>query len=427
MNDKPPSPRMAPPEANGNGARSSRLFHMSWTFAFLLLIVNLGGLYGLGNVNALEKSAFLASAAILLFRCPINRLSLFGTSLFVCTVVVLGAATNFAEFSWLRVTMALLGLLSILSFFLTRPNEQDRLLIVRWIALATPAILIYGLLLHFLFGLPILMKDHTGAERLGGATIPAFLAAAAYASSIAAAQLFAISRKPRYLVLVFFCIFICFLSGTRMPSLVSAASSVAILFFCLRSGVSRIALVVIGLTILAGFVFTVGDQLLVRLTSQSNSSRDLLWNSILYWADAYPWRGIGFGHQIVVMPRDVIRVARTVAAHNEYIRLAAELGYPGAAIAVFSLFLAFWGAVVRRGPTDVVLALTVIGLFFLYSYTDNTLSVTYCLFGPLAFAMGSGITASTRGAASSPAKQQPRFWGLRPALMRTLARNVRMG
>ena len=48
-------------------------------------------------------------------------------------------------------------------------------------------LLLYGVLLFLVFGMPLMMRDHTGAMRLSGATIPAFLAAASYAAAVAAA------------------------------------------------------------------------------------------------------------------------------------------------------------------------------------------------------------------------------------------------
>ena len=375
----------------------SKLFKPFWVLAITILILNLGGLFGLGKLNALEKALFLFAGILLFLGSPTNRASIAGMTIVFVSIVGFGLASTFYAFSWGRVFTALAGLVSILIFFCVSPSHQNRVLILRSIALATPMILMYGLILHLLFGAPLFVKDHTGASRLGGAaTIPAFLAAAAYASSIAAAQMFSFTNKRGYFLLVFFCIFVCFLSGTRMPSLVAAASSFAVLFFALRNGVSRMALVVLGLTAAVAFLFTFGDQLLIRLTSQSTSSRETLWNAVLRWADYYPWSGVGFGHQIMLIPARMIRVTGTIAAHNEYVRLAAELGYLGAGFVLIGLFLTLFGSVIRRGHTDTFLALVVIGLYFLYGYSDNVLSVTYCLFGPLAYAIGSGLTANQK-------------------------------
>jgi hypothetical protein len=237
------------------------------------------------------------------------------------------------------------------------------------------------------------MVDHTGASRLGGIAGPAFLAAAAYSSSIAAAQMFAFTRKSRYFLLAFGCVFVSFLSGTRMPSLVAATSAFSVLFFAMRGSVPRIAFTVLGLTAVAAFLFLFGDQLLMRLETSTASGRNLLWNVALQWVDRYPWNGVGFGHHSLLLPVEVTTKTRTIAIHNEYIRLAAELGYIGTGLAFVGLFLTFFGAVVRNRLTDSLLAVWIIGLFFLYGYSDNIFTVTYCLFGPLAFAIGSGLQA----------------------------------
>jgi O-antigen ligase len=370
----------------------SKLFRRFWILAIAILILNLGGLFGLGNLNALEKAVFLLAGGFLFLGSPPNRVSIAGMAVIIVSIVGFGLASTFFAFSWGRVFSAIAGLFAITIFFLVSPSAQDRVLILRSIAWAVPVILIYGMVLHLVFGTPLFMQDHTGASRLGGgATIPAYLAAAAYGSAVAAAQMFAFTRRPGYFLLVFLCVFVCFLSGTRMPSLVAAASSFAVLFFALRGGAARTAFVVLGLIATAAFLLTVGDQLLIRLTSQSTSSRTQLWDAVLQWADYYPWRGVGFGHQIMLVPPEMIRLTRTVAAHNEYVRLAAELGYLGAGLFVIGLFMAFYGAVIRQGKADTFLALVIIGLYFMYAYSDNVLSVTYCLFGPLAYAIGSGL------------------------------------
>lgn len=370
---------------------SAKLFKLFWILALFFLLMNFGRFFGFGNLNALEKSLFLVSGLFLLIASPVNKVSIAGCCLVLTSVLIFGAATSFSAFSWGRVGMAIAALFSLLIFFIVSPSNRDRMLILRSIALATPIIILLSLLLTFLFGAPLYMVDHTGASRLGGIAGPAFLAAAAYSSAVASAQMFAVTRLKRYFVLVFACVFVSFLSGTRMPSLVAAASAFSVLFFAMRGSVLRGAFIVLGLTAVIAFLFSFGDQLLMRLETSTASGRNLLWNAALQWVDKYPWHGVGFGHHSLILPAEVSAKTRTIAIHNEYIRLAAELGYIGAGLAFAGLFLTFFGAMTRKEFADTFLAVWIIGLFFLYGYSDNIFSVTYCLFGPLAFAIGSGL------------------------------------
>ena len=370
---------------------TAKIFKLFWIMAIFLLYMNIGRFFGLGNLNPMEKGLFLISGILLLINSKTNKLSLIGTFIIVASILYFGSLTSFHDFSWMRVLMATLALLSLLIFFIASPNEQDRILILRTIVLATPLIIIYSLLLYATIGTPMYMIDHTGATRLGGTAGPAFLAAASYASSIASAQMYSFTRKKKYFLLVFFCIFVSFLSGSRMPSLVAAVSAFSVLFFAMRGSLSRITFTILGLTAVIAFLFIFGDQLINRIQSSSASGRNLLWNAALRWVDYYPWHGVGFGHHTLLLPAEVLQKTRTIAVHNEYIRLTAELGYIGAAFAFFGIFLTLFGAVIRNGIADTFITILVIGLFFLYSYSDNTLTLTYCLFGPLAYAIGSGL------------------------------------
>jgi O-antigen ligase len=126
----------------------------------------------------------------------------------------------------------------------------------------------------------------------------------------------------------------------------------------------------------------------MRFQSSSTSGRELIWNIVETWVARYPHTGIGFGHCGAVIPWHVSRFTGTEATHNEYLRLALELGYWGT-ICFMVGFLAVCMTAIKRFSFE---ALVLFGAFFLYAYTDNVFFLTYALLGPLACIHGVLLT-----------------------------------
>lgn len=374
---------------------AERGFALAWSFALALLILNFGQVLGLGNINAFEKIFFLAAAAIYLRGKRWDTLAAAGLALVCASTIVPGALTPFASFSWVRVLFALIALIALTAFLLAPPTPAQRRLMLVSIASAPLILLAYGLLLTILLGRPLFMRDHTGALRLGGATIPAFLAAASYAGSVAACFLYAQDKKLRWLLVAGSALALCALSGTRMPSACAAASAAIILLTAMRSAGARLALIVSGTLLSAGFLLTAGNQILLRFLSGSSSGRDKLWDALAPWVDRYPFTGVGFGHHGLLIPEHVLRLTNTTAAHNEYLRLLVELGYAGEAVFLLGLLLLFIGCRLRSAAALAVTAL-LLAVFFLYAFTDNVFYLSYALFVPLCIAIGTPLLASGR-------------------------------
>jgi O-antigen ligase len=70
----------------------------------------------------------------------------------------------------------------------------------------------------------------------------------------------------------------------------------------------------------------------------------------------------------------------TIASHNEYLRVAVELGYPGAVLfflLTLGIFLVVWNSAwVKRDPMFLVCAVA----FYIFGLTDNTFSVPQAFF-----------------------------------------------
>lgn len=361
-------------------------FRQFWILSVVLIVLNIGRLTGALNTNPLEKGVFLVALLFYVLKNPINKSALTFLGLMSLPIFVFGALTEYPDFSWLRLNMAYVALISIVGFYVVTPTQRDSELVLKSIAILPLVLVAYGLLLMALVGKPMMMRDHTGAVRLGGATIPAFLAAASYAASVASAYLYCNSKKAVYFLLCVAALVVCALSGSRTPTVVAVAS-VGTVFFVRFSGVQRIALIVLGTLALAGFLLTAGDQLMMRFMSSSSSGRELIWGIVESWVARYPNTGIGFGHCGDVIPWYVSRYTGTEATHNEYLRLALELGYWGA-VSFFAAFLLMCIAALRKFSLE---ALLLFAFFLLFAYTDNVFFLTYALMGPLACIYGTRL------------------------------------
>lgn len=377
-----PARRPAP-----HGEAPGRGFAPVWCLALAMLALNLGQVLGLGNINALEKLLFLAAAACYLYGKSWDPVACAGLVLSCMVVFACGVLTTFAAFSWGRTALALVAMLSLTAFFLAPPTSGQARLILVSIACTPLILLAYSLLLTLLLGRPLFMRDHTGALRLGGATIPAFLAAASYAGAVAASFLYAKMRRLRWMLVAGAALALCALSGTRMPSLCAAVSTAVILISALPDAGARLALIAVGIVVCTGFLLTAGNQILIRFLSGSASGREKLWDALGPWIDRFPFTGVGFGHHGLLIPEHILRMTNTAAAHNEYLRLLVELGYPGAALFLLGLLFVFLG---RRllSVTSLPLPALLLCMFFIYASTDNVFYLSYALFVPLCIAVG---------------------------------------
>lgn len=383
------------PDGAAHAAARTPAFTVFWSLAMAMLVLNLGQVLGLGNINALEKMLFLAAAVCYLHGKSRDPVAGAGLALMCLSTMITGLLTPFAAFSWVRLLFALIALIALAAFFLAPPTLAQRRLMLVSIACAPLILIAYSLLLAALLGRPLFMRDHTGASRLGGATIPAFLAAASYAATVAASFLYAENRKPRWMLVAGVALALCALSGTRMPSACAAASAALILMTALSSAGARLALAAGGGVLCTGFLLTAGDQILIRILSGSSSGRDKLWDSLAPWVDRYPLTGVGFGHHGLLIPEHVLRLTNTTAAHNEYLRLLVELGYAGEAAFLLGILLLFLGRRLYSRATW-PLGVLLLAIFFLYASTDNVFYLSYALFVPLCIAVGAPLRAGRR-------------------------------
>lgn len=372
-------------------------FRVAWLLALLLLVLNLGVVARLGNINALEKLLFMGAGLIYLANKPKNWGASISALVILLTIFICAMFTEFFAFSWGRTASATMALFALIPFFLARPSERERNLVLKSIAVVPFILVSYSVVLWVAIGNPIIFRDHTGAQRLAGALHPAFLAAACYAGALSSAFLYSQHKSFRYLFLCAASIVICLLTGTRMPSVCAAASCALVIVGATRGGASRLGIVGLGLTAAVIFLLTFGDQIMVRFMSGSTSGREGMWAALNEWIVRYPLAGVGFGHHGLLIPESITKVTQTSAAHNEYLRTLVELGYIGAPVFLGSLFLLFVQSSANSFSKVSLQTLALVLLVFIYASTDNVFFLSYCLLITLVIAWAPSALIPSRG------------------------------
>jgi O-antigen ligase len=162
---------------------------------------------------------------------------------------------------------------------------------------------------------------------------------------------------------------------------------------------------------LVGFIVLFGGDTIQRFQSASMMGRDLLWGVMETYLDAHPWFGVGIGNQqLLISDRISLLTGGTIAAHNEYFRIAVELGYPGSIVfflltlwILFNVWISPW---VQRDPVFLVTALS----FLIYCMTDNAFGAPEIFLILTGASFGATLKRST---ASSSVDREPLLPGRR--------------
>ncbi len=393
------------------------MFRLLFLLTTFVMLVNPRSVLHLeGNVgNVVQKILIILTGAAFIATRPTHR----GVIGLICAIALLtfvcAIGTEYPGFQW-RLYFG--GLVSIVAPFIlltAQPQAQDRRLVLLVFA-ALPVLMVLLGALYQVVGIgPLFLPDGSGGSRLSGTQDgPAFLSGAAFTGAFAALEL-AEQWGLGYVGLLLLDFVILLLAGGRTP-LACALFVCAIAY--LRS-FRRVPLLKIFVPIwllcfaAVGFVaLRGGANSLNHLMSTSLSNRDLIWAVLRRHLDAHPWFGVGLGNQQLLMQFEGLKArgAGTMAGHNEYLRIAVELGYPGA-ILFFLLnwticFLVWKSAWVRKDPIFLVCVVS----FYLYSLTDNTFLAPQILFF-LTVAAFAG-----RGESAAPVPDRTHFPTLPPAL-----------
>ncbi|MFC7541381.1 O-antigen ligase family protein [Siccirubricoccus deserti] len=105
------------------------------------------------------------------------------------------------------------------------------------------------------------------------------------------------------------------------------------------------------------------------------SGRDIIWPYFIEAIEARPLFGFGLGAgKLIVNPEDpTIKLLRSTAAHNEYLRLSVDAGIIGCAAIFLSIIAWIWGGSRNAPPAEKLVLRAALLAALLHSAFDNTL------------------------------------------------------
>jgi O-antigen ligase len=351
---------------------------------FVMLVNPKLALHLQGNIgNVTQKMLIILTGVALATTRPMYRgvvLLIFAIALltFVCAV-----GTEYSAFEWRYYAGGLVSLIAPFALMTGQPEPRDRQLVLQVFAALPVLMTLLGVVYQIVGIAPLFAPDTSlGGMRLSGTQEgPAFLSGAAFVGTVAALEL-AERRHLGYVALLALDVIVLAVAGGRM----AFGAAVFVCGFAYlrnfrRTPLLKLFVPVWAVSLAAGAFLLSGGDMLRHLTSTTLSKRELIWAALQRQLDAHPWFGVGLGHQQLLMPADLkAQGVGTIAGHNEYLRVAVELGYPGAVL-FFLLtlgicFLVWNSAWIKRDP----MFLVSVAAFYLYTFTDNTLAAPQIYF-----------------------------------------------
>jgi O-antigen ligase len=364
----------------------------------------------MGSANQLHKSLLFAAGVTFLLTRRVDRVILTMIALIIGATAISAGVTDFPYFGIGRYLKSAFSLLSILLLLAGRPTIEDRDFLLRLLAWAPIACVAIGALYSAAGIHPLFAVDFLSVNRLQGSNIPSGLGSICYVGAIAAVLASAYIDR-RYLYVCAASMAILTLCAARMPFAMAAVVSVVAFYTYHARTLGKAYLATYALIVLGGLgAIVAGQGILNRFESDNNSGRDLIWQALDSVRRDYPLFGIGLGHQIEVVPDEVIELTKTIAAHNEYLRLALETGYFGV-VTIVGLFIGIFVYMFLTRPlARTTLFVVMVASFFIYCLTDNVISSNVSLF---ALVMASFISIR-------PLSERPRVpVHMRPRPLRT--------
>ena len=342
---------------------------------YLLFTLNLETVFHVSQFVLVTKIVMMAGATLGLFGAKRLILPFLCASTIVFIAAFSGMFTSYPYFSWGNWIRALNQLFVPLALLSISPNRRDAAILLSGFAVAPIVCLVAGCIydlagLHRLFS----AEYGSGILRLQGALIPAFMGAISVGGSVASLLLW-ISGRKKWLYIFIINSMLLVLTAARMPIAVWALIVGYLLLFQVRlAPLHKIGFI----TILVGgglaFLFSFGDSLLARAGTSGTSGRDVLWRHYELLIKTYPDFGVGLGNSILTVPHQTsIQVGGVVAAHNEFLRIPAEVGVIPAALILILFLIMMVARWIRLGAGNALIPIST-AAFLLYCYTDNSVA-----------------------------------------------------
>jgi len=356
------------------------LFRLLLAVHLAVWLINPEALGIMGSANQLHKSLLFAAGVTFLMTRRVDRVVLLMIALIIGATAVSAFVTAFPDFGMGRYLKSAFSLLSILLLLAGKPTLEDRNFLLRLLAWAPIACVGIGAVYNVVGIHPLFAVDFLSVNRLQGSNIPSGLGSICYVGAIAAVLASAYLDR-RYLFVCGANMAILTLCAARMPFAMAALVSIVAFYTYHARTLGKAYLATYALIILgAAGAIVAGQGILDRFESDNNSGRDMIWQALDSVRRQYPLFGIGLGHQIEVVPDEVIELTKTIAAHNEYLRLALETGYFGV-VTIVALFVGIFVYMFLTRPlARTTLFVTMVASFFIYCLTDNVISSNVSLF-----------------------------------------------
>lgn len=228
----------------------------------------------------------------------------------------------------------------------------------------------------------LVVEEYTGALRLQGVNIPAYLAFFSFVSFVVCLWQAFVYKKKVYFLLGLVALFCIILSGTRMPSALAILFAGFVIMFTSGRDLSmraKIGLSIIGAGLLAAVLVVYWPNLEARMGGSAtgeavnSSGRETVWPIFEEAISKNPLfgRGVGTGAILLLEEQEKVRIT---AAHNEYLRLLVDVGVVGTIIYFLSIGLVMWKEGAAFGQSEWVMVIGLGLCIAVYSYTDNTLT-----------------------------------------------------
>jgi O-antigen ligase len=351
------------------------LFIALLTMVFMSM--DLGRNFEIPNANQIEKGLVILWAMTTVALGRINWFAVVGYVLVSITIFISAVFTEYEYFDYKTSIMSYTQIVAILFFFIAVLDERYMVLCLKIISFAASIALVVGII-FMAAGYRELFKAEyaTGVARFGGSTIPAFMAGLSIMSALTSLYLWL--RYDQRFKYVFVVSYLCLiLTLGRMAILIGTILCYA--RFITFAGITKktkvdvtIALFFLGIIGLAA----IAPTMLERIENSGLSGRDILWHFVIYMINLYPDFGIGFGHQFLSTPEDIINMTASWSAHNEYLRVALEVGIIPSVFFFFFMFLTFMSPMLYYKRFDLFYFGAIL-LFFASCGTDNTISSPY--------------------------------------------------
>ena len=358
------------------------MFRMLFLLQWLVLLVNPKLMLHLDNNagNIVQKLLIILSGAAFVLARPMQRGVVLLIAAIVAVTLFCAVGTDYPGFQWRLYAGGVVSIVAPFILLAAQPEDKDRSLALFLFAMLPPLAVALGGLYQLVGIAPLFSSDPLSGTRLSGTQGPAYLAAACFTGTFAALEL-AERRHLAYVSLLLIDVVLLVLAGGRM----ALAMAVLICGFDYLRSFRRTPLlkifVPVWLLTCGGIALAMfGEDNLRHLQSTSLSNRDLIWAALVRHLHAHPWFGVGLGNQQLLISASLTGKVSTFASHNEFLRIAVELGYPGAALffaITLGIFFLVWNSAwVRRDRIFLVCVLA----FYLYGLFDNTFSVPQIYF-----------------------------------------------